>query len=795
MPSESTTESSSSSLHWDYDAFLSYSTGADYRLATKLEKFLERFHQEPGIQKYQLKPLRICMDGSDFRLPRRAKKPDQQKHGDIEQIKEIIRPYLTRSASLLILWPGRDEASDFMNWELEEFLAQNIQMGWDRPVRLAVTRGKEPAVEEKQFFSPKQIEYELHRDIFYDLRGAHPSSSAWAKVRDFEREQFRLATDLENPLGPDGRALSPDDLFPGWRREQLKTHRSERKVLIFRSVVGFAGAATLLLLASLPVFGFPLSWLLLAGAPAVGLLGVLASSFRLRSAAAFALAFSVLVPFYVMGSLKPFGRSLVETVVFGCATILGFAAAGAIGAGLSKQLKAPLGARAFGYGGVIAAIVWLFARDWRIQPLASQFLGPWQLVRWHALLMGLPKAFVQLNHSGKAYLVPLFAGIAVSGFFYGKHLADSRSPLPNKMLRPVRHFPSLKRPLAFAVFGFSIIGSGWFFLSLSPEYQVYLASRRLDIRSFPARTTPTNVEAVRTLQRCKNALTVVGKPDKAQAFSARLSEWITSFGADATRLTTWPDNVPDVARELDRVGAHDEAVHLLTIAFATAEEKKDVYGLALVAKTAHSIGEFNWRDEILQTALTFHRDNMPESSTAMLASALYEAGNLEESRRLLDLVFPKVWEFYQENPKGRPTTVWFESDIGAAVWGTGVWDTLPEWRNQLGFVSSVAQEMLRKGKPDLAVETLCHMVGRADFTILFAPAAESFVRTAVTQGDFQAAFDVIDWLRDGGNTEETLSCLEMIVKVAPNEGHGQLARITQEKKNSEVASPTRRHVR
>lgn len=204
---------------WTFDAFISYSTAADYRTANQLESYFERFHREPGIEDHRFSPLRICLDGSDFTLPRHGLSRSKEAHGGNKRIEELIADYLQQSAALLVLWPGLDGASNFMDWELREFLAQNERNNWDRPVLIAVTRGKEPAANPESFFSLSQIEKGLHQNIFYDFRGLHPEHGTWAKVRDFEKERFRLAIDLLNTR--EQLHLSSDDIFPAWKRAAL----------------------------------------------------------------------------------------------------------------------------------------------------------------------------------------------------------------------------------------------------------------------------------------------------------------------------------------------------------------------------------------------------------------------------------------------------------------------------------------------------------------------------------------------------------------------------------------------
>src|SRR6185369_12823051 len=55
-----------------YDAFGSYSTGADYRLVRRVEGFLESFHRLPKVEGDPLPELAICVDGSDFSVAKAA---------------------------------------------------------------------------------------------------------------------------------------------------------------------------------------------------------------------------------------------------------------------------------------------------------------------------------------------------------------------------------------------------------------------------------------------------------------------------------------------------------------------------------------------------------------------------------------------------------------------------------------------------------------------------------------------------------------------------------------------------
>jgi hypothetical protein len=53
-----------------YDAFISYATDPDYLLVRELEIFLETFHDTPTPSGIELRPLSICVDGSDLHSQR-----------------------------------------------------------------------------------------------------------------------------------------------------------------------------------------------------------------------------------------------------------------------------------------------------------------------------------------------------------------------------------------------------------------------------------------------------------------------------------------------------------------------------------------------------------------------------------------------------------------------------------------------------------------------------------------------------------------------------------------------------
>ena len=216
---------------WKYDAFLSYSIGADYRQADRIKKFLEGSHNEPGLDIHRLKQLKIFRDGNDLRMAAGGAQPSAAANSQPDdKIKKNFIPYLEQSKTLLILWPGKSAATPFMEWELEEFLRQNRQRGWERKVYLAVTRGEDPAKSSEQFFSRLQLKIGLNGNLFFDLRGQHPAAKGWCKVLDYEYESLRLAVELAGPVDEKNAPLSAGDLFPGWLREKERQRQREEEL-------------------------------------------------------------------------------------------------------------------------------------------------------------------------------------------------------------------------------------------------------------------------------------------------------------------------------------------------------------------------------------------------------------------------------------------------------------------------------------------------------------------------------------------------------------------------------------
>jgi WD40 repeat protein len=192
---------------YDFDVFISYATEPDYGLARQLESFVETFHRLPTLDKLPLKPLRVCVDGSDFKAKRES-----------AAVGSTIEHYLARSRTLLVLCSRNARLSPWVDKELRWFITNR---GRDA-VMLALTEGEELS-QLGEVFPPAVIEAGLHEHIAYDFRGArrHGRQEIEA-LRDYEDERTRLAAALyDRPAS---------EIRPIWFREQRRQARNRARV-------------------------------------------------------------------------------------------------------------------------------------------------------------------------------------------------------------------------------------------------------------------------------------------------------------------------------------------------------------------------------------------------------------------------------------------------------------------------------------------------------------------------------------------------------------------------------------
>jgi len=188
----------------DYDAFFSYTTGADARVVRRTERFLEGFHRQWLLRKLRLTALSICVDGSDIR----------PRFGDtIESVDDTLRRYVARSRHLVVFCSPAAARSPYVDLEIRVFL-ESHPPGAVLPV---VTAG-DPGSAADAVFPKALIEREYHKAIWLDFRGA---SKRWwqrgtQRIRPFKEEQVKLAAELHG-RGP--------DILPAWRKAEVVRRR------------------------------------------------------------------------------------------------------------------------------------------------------------------------------------------------------------------------------------------------------------------------------------------------------------------------------------------------------------------------------------------------------------------------------------------------------------------------------------------------------------------------------------------------------------------------------------------
>lgn len=195
-----------------YDAFVSYATDPDYRLVRELEVFLETFHETPTPSGIALRALHICVDGSDFTLPKTAAAGEPG-----EELPRIIESYLASSRYLLVVASRGARQSSWVRQEVEWFLSNRPK---DR-ILLAVSQGYDPGATPDEVFPEPLVAAGLHRKLWYDLRGANPQQAQhWLKVRDLDDNRVRLAADLQG--------VRAGDVLPSWYRAKELAEARER---------------------------------------------------------------------------------------------------------------------------------------------------------------------------------------------------------------------------------------------------------------------------------------------------------------------------------------------------------------------------------------------------------------------------------------------------------------------------------------------------------------------------------------------------------------------------------------
>ena len=204
---------------FDFDLFICYSTRPDYAQVRQLESFLESFHKLPVSPPASLRPLKVCVDGSDFRFLRTGIRPTLYNH-------------LARSRRLLVMCCPESVASTAVDAEIRFFLETR---GAD-DVLVAVTAGIDPSATPNEVFHRLLLEAGVHERPWYDFRGCRPREAkrhGWVKVRDFDDARVQLAAHLND--------TTAGEVQPVWIREQRRQER-RRTTIAFGVTIAMAAA-------------------------------------------------------------------------------------------------------------------------------------------------------------------------------------------------------------------------------------------------------------------------------------------------------------------------------------------------------------------------------------------------------------------------------------------------------------------------------------------------------------------------------------------------------------------------
>ena len=203
-----------------FDCFLSYSTDPDYKLVSKVEKFLESFHKNFSKRQQQelgIRPLQVCVDESDLEFEVVAEGSDIS-----DPITQAIERGLGLSKWLIVFCSKNAMGS---TWVSDEISWWESNFGTGR-IKLVLT---DPDEQVKGLFSSQIQRLELADHPWIDLRGWKTRKTKSDKVRDSYEQLVQLASLLQDPPRTKG------ELWPAWKREYDRKNR--RKLVMFLSLI------------------------------------------------------------------------------------------------------------------------------------------------------------------------------------------------------------------------------------------------------------------------------------------------------------------------------------------------------------------------------------------------------------------------------------------------------------------------------------------------------------------------------------------------------------------------------
>jgi hypothetical protein len=178
-----------------YDAFASYATDPDGALVREVEVFMESLRENSLVAPAYRRTLEVCVDGSDFSLPRRGRNRADGTPED--EVFDLIRAYMEKCRLFVLFVGPRSARHPWIHRELSWWLDNREE----ESVLIVVTHGRDSKNERETTFPEAVVRRELDRRIWIDLRGFGAGKGAdLLAARPYEEERLRLAAAL---LGPD----------------------------------------------------------------------------------------------------------------------------------------------------------------------------------------------------------------------------------------------------------------------------------------------------------------------------------------------------------------------------------------------------------------------------------------------------------------------------------------------------------------------------------------------------------------------------------------------------------------
>lgn len=189
---------------WLYDAFFSYASDPDRLLVRAVESFLEGLHENPLLEARYRREMEICVDGSDFKKPRRVSQPDAGEE-ESDPIFTLITQYMARSRSLVVFVGPQSKSNRWLTAEVRWWLAHRDS----HDLHFVLSHGSDdtPAA----WMPQEALAARLERVVWFDFRGAPKASPGSASNRIFEEERLRLAAALHAD------DIAAGDLIKSWR--------------------------------------------------------------------------------------------------------------------------------------------------------------------------------------------------------------------------------------------------------------------------------------------------------------------------------------------------------------------------------------------------------------------------------------------------------------------------------------------------------------------------------------------------------------------------------------------------